>query len=67
MLKNKEGKILRLLVKDNEYKDVLKECRKVEKQLVKFFKGGSRIFELYVIRVCLQLLIFLFVYFRKMG
>lgn len=31
MLKNKEGKIFRLLVKDNEYKDVLKECRKVEK------------------------------------
>lgn len=51
MLKNKEGKTPRLLAKDNEHKDALKECRKAEKQSAKLAKGGSRTGELYAIRV----------------
>ena len=30
-LKNKEGRTPRLLAKDNEHKDAMKECRKAEK------------------------------------
>lgn len=51
MLKNKEGKTPRLLAKDNEHKDALKECRKAEKQSAKLAKGGSRTGEPYAIRV----------------
>ena len=50
-LKNKEGKTPRLLAKDNEHKDALKECRKAEKQSAKLSKGGSRTGEPYAIRV----------------
>lgn len=50
-LKNKEGKTPRLLAKDNEHKDALKECRKAEKQSAKLLKGGSRTGEPYAIRV----------------
>lgn len=53
MLKNKEGKTPRLLAKDNEHKDALKECRKAEKQSAKLAKGGSRTGEPYAIRVSL--------------
>ena len=53
MLKNKEGKTPRLLAKDNEHKDALKEWRKAEKQSAKLSKGGSRTSEPYAIRVCL--------------
>ena len=53
MLKNKEGKTPRLLAKDNEHKDALKECRKAEKQSAKLAKGGSRTSEPYAIRVSL--------------
>lgn len=55
MLKNKEGKTPRLLAKDNEHKDALKECRKAEKQTAKLAKGGSRTGEPYAIRVSLYL------------
>ncbi|XP_058965683.2 ankyrin repeat and EF-hand domain-containing protein 1-like isoform X1 [Pocillopora verrucosa] len=51
MLKNKEGKTPRLLAKDNEHKDALKECRKAEKQSAKLSKGGSRTSEPYAIRL----------------
>ena len=54
MLKNKEGKTPRLLAKDNEHKDALKECRKAEKQSAKLAKGGSRTGEPYAIRVSLK-------------
>ncbi|XP_073243068.1 ankyrin repeat and EF-hand domain-containing protein 1-like isoform X1 [Porites lutea] len=50
-LKNKEGKTPRLLAKDNEHKDALKECRKAEKQSAKLSKGGSRTGEPYAIRL----------------
>ena len=53
MLKNKDGKTPRLLAKDNEHKDALKECRKAEKQSAKLAKGGSRTGEPYAIRVSL--------------
>lgn len=53
-LKNKEGKTPRLLAKDNEHKEALKECRKAEKQSAKLSKGGSRTGEPYAIRVSLQ-------------
>ena len=55
MLKNKEGKTPRLLAKDNDHKDALKECRKAEKQTAKLAKGGSRTGEPYAIRVSLYL------------
>ncbi|XP_020620565.1 ankyrin repeat and EF-hand domain-containing protein 1-like isoform X1 [Orbicella faveolata] len=51
MLKNKEGKTPRLLAKDNEHKDALKECRKAEKQSAKLAKGASRTGEPYAIRL----------------
>ena len=54
MLKNKEGKTPRLLAKDNEHKDALKECRKAEKQSAKLAKGGTRTGEPYAIRVSLS-------------
>ena len=53
-LKNKEGKTPRMLAKDNEQKDALKECRKAEKQSAKLAKGGSRTGEPFAIRVSLQ-------------
>ena len=59
MLKNKEGKTPRLLAKDNEHKDALKECRKAEKQSAKLAKGGSRTGEPYAIRVSLYLTLIL--------
>lgn len=63
MLKNKEGKTPRLLAKDNEHKDALKECRKAEKQTAKLAKGGSRTGEPYAIRVSLYLtLIYMYMY-----
>ncbi|CAH3191218.1 unnamed protein product, partial [Porites evermanni] len=45
------GKTPRLLAKDNEHKDALKECRKAEKQSAKLSKGGSRTGEPYAIRL----------------
>lgn len=50
-LKNKEGKTPRLLAKDNDHKEALKECRKAEKQSAKLAKGGSRTGEPFAIRV----------------
>lgn len=52
-LKNKEGKTPRLLAKDNDHKEALKECRKAEKQSAKLAKGGSRTGEPFAIRVSL--------------
>ena len=50
-LKNKEGKTPRVLAKDNEHKDALKECRKAEKQSAKLTKGGAKGVEPYGVRV----------------
>lgn len=50
-LKNKEGKTPRLLAKDNDHKEALKECRKAEKQSAKLAKGGSRTGEPFAIRL----------------
>ncbi|XP_068732245.1 ankyrin repeat and EF-hand domain-containing protein 1-like isoform X2 [Montipora capricornis] len=50
-LKNKEGKTPRLLAKDNDHKEALKECRKAEKQSAKLAKGGNRTGEPYAIRL----------------
>ncbi|KAK3754399.1 hypothetical protein QZH41_011175, partial [Actinostola sp. cb2023] len=41
-LKNKEGKTPKLLAKENEHKEAMKECRKAEKQSAKLSKGGGK-------------------------
>ncbi|XP_032231944.1 ankyrin repeat and EF-hand domain-containing protein 1 isoform X2 [Nematostella vectensis] len=50
-LKNKDGKTPRLLAKDNEHKDAIKECRKAEKTSARLTKGAVKGNEPYSVRL----------------
>jgi ankyrin repeat protein len=60
VLKNIEGKTPRVLAKDNEHKEAIKECRKAEKQSARLTKGGGKGGEPYSVLVSMILILNLY-------